>query len=207
MVRRTKEDSQETRLAIIEAARSMFHQHGVTRTTMEQIAAAAGVTRGAIYWHFADKTQLFYAMRDQVTLPLMDRTNIELFEGETCDPLQRIEQFLHAMMSAFTECKTTQHTFEIMNFKCEYVNELQHKLNECRTAHNELLAKFTHIYQEAQRINRLRTGLEPDIAAANTLVFSLGLIRLWLMDENGTLVRNQIDKLIAAHVESNRTAD
>ncbi len=204
MVRRTKEDSQETRLAIIAAARATFHEHGVTRTTMEQIATAAGVTRGAIYWHFADKTALFYAMREQVTLPLMDRTSLELLGEKTCDPLQRIENFLSAVMGAVTGCENVRGTFEIMNFKCEYVDELRQELVACRAVHNELLAKFTSLYREAQRATLLRPGLAPDIAAADTLVFSFGLIRLWLMDEDGTLVRNRVAKLIAAHVDNHR---
>ena len=206
MVRRTKEDTQETRLAIIAAARATFHQHGVTRTTMEQIAATAGVTRGAIYWHFTDKTALFYAMREQVTLPLMDRTNLELLGEKTCDPLQRIKNFLNAMMGALTECENVQSTFEIMNFKCEYVDELRPELLECQAVHSELLAKFTSVYREARRANLLRPDLAPDIAATDTLVFSLGLIRLWLMDESGALVRARVTKLIAAHVNNHRAA-
>ena len=83
MARRTKEESAKTRCAIIAAAREVFQRNGVSRTTMEQIADAAGVTRGAVYWHFADKTAVFYAVRDQVALPLMDRMNFELLSGKT----------------------------------------------------------------------------------------------------------------------------
>lgn len=206
MARRTKEDSQETRLAIIAAARETFHQYGVTRTTMEQIAATAGVTRGAIYWHFTDKTALFYAMREQVLLPLMDHTNLELLGEKNRDPLQRIEQFLKAMIAALTSCDNVRRTFEIMNFKCEYVDELCPELVECKTVHSELLSKFTSIYREAQRMNLLRPGLSPDTAAADTLIFSSGLIRLWLMDESSTLIRTRVPQLIAAHIDNHRAA-
>lgn len=206
MARRTKEDSQETRLAIIAAARETFHQYGVTRTTMEQIAATAGVTRGAIYWHFTDKTALFYAMREQVILPLMDPTNLELLGEKNRDPLQRIEQFLKAMIAALTSCDNVRRTFEIMNFKCEYVDELCPELVECKTVHSELLSKFTSIYREAQRMNLLRPGLSPDTAAADTLIFSSGLIRLWLMDESSTLIRTRVPQLIAAHIDNHRAA-
>ena len=206
MARRTKEDSQETRLAIIAAARETFHQYGVTRTTMEQIAATAGVTRGAIYWHFTDKTALFYAMREQVLLPLMDHTNLELLGEKNRDPLQRIEQFLKAMIAALTNCDNVRRTFEIMNFKCEYVDELCPELAECKTVHSELLSKFTSIYREAQRMNLLRPGLSPDTAAADTLIFSSGLVRLWLMDESSTLIRTRVPQLIAAHIDNHRAA-
>ncbi len=42
------------------------------------------------------------------------------------------------------------------------------------------------------------------LCASDTLVFSFGLIRLWLMYEGGTLVRNRVAKLIGAHVENHR---
>ena len=49
MVRRTKEEAQETRSQILEAAEKAFYERGVARTTLADIAALAGVTRGAIY--------------------------------------------------------------------------------------------------------------------------------------------------------------
>ena len=68
-MRRTKHDSEQTRQQILAAARSEFAHRGVTRTTLEHIARSAGVTRGAIYWHFANKAELFRAMRDQEPAP------------------------------------------------------------------------------------------------------------------------------------------
>lgn len=55
---RSSEDPQE----LIETAIAQFAQHGVSKTTLNDIADAANVTRGAIYWHFENKTQLFNEM-------------------------------------------------------------------------------------------------------------------------------------------------
>ena len=87
MVRQTKENAELTRQRIIDAARQVFLARGVSRTSMEQIATAAGVTRGAVYWHFSNKTELFSVMREQVFLPLIDRMddNLQLENNE--DPL------------------------------------------------------------------------------------------------------------------------
>ena len=60
MVRRTKEEAQETRNSILDAAERVFFEKGVSRTSLADIAQAAGVTRGAIYWHFAHKSDLVY---------------------------------------------------------------------------------------------------------------------------------------------------
>ena len=49
MARRTKEEALETRMQIIDAARRVFHAEGVNRSTLDKVAKAAGVTRGAVY--------------------------------------------------------------------------------------------------------------------------------------------------------------
>ncbi|MBV5333220.1 TetR family transcriptional regulator, partial [bacterium] len=66
MARKTKEEAQETRKAILDAAETVFQERGVSRTSLAEIATAAGVTRGAIYWHFANKAELFDAMIQRV---------------------------------------------------------------------------------------------------------------------------------------------
>ena len=62
MARRTKLEAEQTRHAILDAAERIFYAHGVTRTSLEEIAKHAGVTRGAVYWHFKDKIELCEAM-------------------------------------------------------------------------------------------------------------------------------------------------
>ncbi|HZV66577.1 MAG TPA: TetR family transcriptional regulator, partial [Telluria sp.] len=86
MARRTKEEAMETRASILDAAELLFVQQGVSGTTLQHIASAAGVTRGAIYWHFKDKAELFDAMMERVRLPVE-----AINEGSDCceqaDPL------------------------------------------------------------------------------------------------------------------------
>ena len=61
-VRRSAADAEQTRQAILAAARSSFAEHGFAAASTTAIAAAAGVTRGALYHHFAGKTDLFRAV-------------------------------------------------------------------------------------------------------------------------------------------------
>ena len=71
MVRRTKEDAQETRNRILDTAVEVFSRQGVAQTSLNAIAKEAGVTRGAIYWHFANKVSMFDAMIERLVCPLM----------------------------------------------------------------------------------------------------------------------------------------
>jgi AcrR family transcriptional regulator len=58
-VRRSAADAEQTRRAILAAARSSFAEHGFAAASTTAIARAAGVTRGAVYHHFAGKSDLF----------------------------------------------------------------------------------------------------------------------------------------------------
>ena len=58
--------SAETSDALIAAARPMFASPGYSEVSLENIVRAAGVTRGALYHHFADKLELFAAVFEQV---------------------------------------------------------------------------------------------------------------------------------------------
>jgi TetR/AcrR family transcriptional regulator, acrAB operon repressor len=203
-VRRTKEDSEQTRRQILDAARGVFARQGVTRTTLEQIARAAGVTRGAIYWHFADKTELFYAMREQVSLPMVDRTGFAWFPADTADPLGSVERFLMGVLAALTGDAATRETFQIMGFKCEYVGDLERELDLHNSRCAELYTKLTAVYRRAERAGQLRKGLKPAPAALATCSFLVGLVRLWLLDKNGKRVRSKSKSVVKSHVESLR---
>ena len=203
-MRRTKAESEATRNRILAAARRVFASRGVTRTTLERVAADAGLTRGAIYWHFANKTALFDAMREQVSVPLVDRTDFALLGARAADPLAAVEQFLCHLLDSVATDGDTRQTFRIMMLKCEYVDELEPELAR-QTAHwHELESKLKKVYARARRAGTLRAQLTPAMAALDTCVFVSGLMRLWLLDESGTLVRSRARRLIRAHVAGHR---
>ena len=70
MARRTKEDAQKTREQLLDAAETVFHRKGVSKTSLNDIAEEAGLTRGALYWHFKNKHDVFEAMLERMDLPL-----------------------------------------------------------------------------------------------------------------------------------------
>lgn len=104
-MRRTKEDSEKTRTAILLAAEELFLEKGVSHTSLEQIARAAGVTRGAVYWHFQNKAHLFNEMLNQVRLPPEQLTE-RLSGCDGSDPLRSLYDLcLEAVQSLLTQEK------------------------------------------------------------------------------------------------------
>jgi AcrR family transcriptional regulator len=66
VARRTADDAEQTRQAIVGAAHDLFAAHGFAATSTAAVVEAAGVTRGALYHHFADKTDLFRAVFERL---------------------------------------------------------------------------------------------------------------------------------------------
>ena len=106
MARRTKADAQATRDSLLDAAEQLFQARGVSRTSLNDIAVAAGTTRGAIYWHFKHKADLFNAMMERVTLPLEQTLNVS--QVVPCsDPVTAIR---NAMIEAMRLIATDEQT-------------------------------------------------------------------------------------------------
>ena len=204
MVRQTKENAEITRQRIIDAAREVFLSRGVSRTSMEQIAAQAGVTRGAIYWHFSNKTELFSALREQVLLPLIDRMDDSLLVENNDDPLGQIGKFLSGTIDALNESSDTRQTFEIMMVKCEYVEELTAVLEQTLYNCERIAKKIEQLYERAKTKGQLKPTDSPAILAMDTHLFFSGLIHLWVKDLDNKHYRVQATALISNHINLRR---
>ena len=204
MVRQTKENAEITRQRIIDAAREVFLSRGVSRTSMEQIAAQAGVTRGAIYWHFSNKTELFSALREQVLLPLIDRMDDSLLVENNDDPLGQIGKFLSGTIDALNESSDTRQTFEIMMVKCEYVEELSAVLEQTLYNCERIAKKIEQLYGRAKTKGQLKPTDSPAILAMDTHLFFSGLIHLWVKDLDNKHYRVQATALISNHINLRR---
>ena len=78
----------ETREALIEAARPLFAAQGFAEVALETIVRAAGVTRGALYHHFADKTELFAAVFEKVEGEVAARMGEAIAASNQTDPVE-----------------------------------------------------------------------------------------------------------------------
>ena len=204
MVRKTKEDAELTRRRIIDAARAVFLARGVSRSTLEHIASHAEVTRGAVYWHFKNKTEIFHAIREQVFLPLIDRMDDTLTIQGNEDPLTQIENSLCDTINELNENIEMRQTYEIMMIKCEYVDEfatvLQQILNNC----SNITEKIQLAYERAEAQQLLIGKNDPRALAVDTHLFFSGLLHMWVKDFDGSRFRFQATDLIKSHINLRR---
>jgi len=106
-VKRTQaERTEATRTALISAARPLFAQRGFAGVGTEEIARAAGVTRGALYHHFEGKRELFEAAYEQIEIELAERIASGALRANANSPLAAMKAGAEMFLLASTEPET-----------------------------------------------------------------------------------------------------
>ncbi|MEX3945117.1 TetR family transcriptional regulator [Paraburkholderia sp. BR10937] len=176
MVRRTKEEALETRNRILDAAEHVFYEKGVSRTSLADIAQTAGVTRGAIYWHFENKGDLFTAMFDRVVLPLDELKVASTDPGEP-DPLGRMRDLCILCLRNTATDVRRRRVFEILFLKCEFVEEMGPVMARHQTDMREGLASIEQGLRNAMSKGQLPADLDPKRASRVLHSFIGGALR------------------------------
>lgn len=188
MVRRTKEDALATRDSILDAAAALFAERGVSGTTLQHIATAAGVTRGAIYWHFEDKGALFNAMIERATTPLEAAMQL-LDKTDSSDPLGDLRDYAERVFRLTMEDDMARTTFEIATLKMEYSGEMN-AVRERRTQNQaEWLRRAESRIRIGIRNGQIKASTKPRVVAFGMWVLVEGLIRNWIMAPDFNLVK------------------
>jgi TetR/AcrR family acrAB operon transcriptional repressor len=182
MPRRTKEEAQATRDHLLDTAELVFLQRGVSRTSLNELAAAAGVSRGAIYWHFQDKTDLFNAMMERVTLPLEEAIG-RTADPANADPLAEVRRtLLDALRLTATDPRVCR-VFEIATHKVEYVDELSGVRDRHLRVRDQCLAQVQQGLGRAMRLGQIGRQVPARNAAIGLHALIDGLIQNWLLDQ------------------------
>ncbi len=205
MARRTKEEAQETRSRILDTAEEVFREHGVASTSLGDIADAAGVTRGAIYWHFRNKADLFTAMLDRVALPMEEMIR-EAADASTADPLSSLRACCVHVLRQTAEDLRCRRVFEILTRKCEYVDEL-HSLSrrvlQCRAQGLEMMERAL---RNAMRRGQLPRNVNARRAALGLHAYVDGLIYDWLLDPGCFALGKEAEALVDQYLAGLRAA-
>lgn len=119
-MRKTKAQAQQTKQQLLDAALEAFWQNGVTNTSMQTIAEQAGMTRGALYWHFKNKEDLFEALFEQMCAPFMQKMEQVLTHDK--DALTQLKLKLNELLLLLNEDEKQRKFCHVVYLKCEYTN-------------------------------------------------------------------------------------
>jgi len=175
MARKTKEEAAQTRQNLLKAAADLFYDKGVAHTSLQDIAEAAGVTRGALYWHFKDKMDLLHVLADTCFLPhedLLDR----LVAQEWSDPLAVLGESCVASLDGIAHDPDRRRVFTILTQRCEYTYEMAELLARHNICRERVRERLESLLRQALQKGRLAPMWTPQTAALTLQSMVLGFI-------------------------------
>ncbi|MGB9227360.1 TetR/AcrR family transcriptional regulator [Mycobacterium sp.] len=109
--RRVRPTREQTKKVLLGAAREVFAQRGYEQTTLDDVAEAAGLTKGAVYSSFQSKAELFYALMDEQVRERLDLTTKEV---ESFDGVGNLDQLSANIGTVFRDLLVAQREWQLM---------------------------------------------------------------------------------------------
>ncbi len=183
-MRRTKEEAALTRDSLLRAALRVFSRQGYGATTLDDVAREAGVTRGAIYWHFGGpggaKVELFNALLEAYSARGDAIVQSAVAEGGSFrDVIRRI--FVRTLQ-AVEDDPELRAVMDLTLFKVEQTPELAPGQVARRERGRALQGWIAEAMRQGVAAGELRSDLAPADLARAFLALQQGSIHLWLSD-------------------------
>jgi len=177
-MRRTKEEAALTRKQLLKKALAVFSKNGYTATTLEDIAREAEVTRGAIYWHFGSKAELYNTLIREYS----DRGNaiVQQAASEGGTLLEILRRVFIRQLQAIEDDRDLRALMELYLFKTGLVPELEQGRKQQIESGVGLIEMIAGIMRQGVELGQLRSDLETEEMARAYLAFQNGLTQLWL---------------------------
>lgn len=199
MARRRKEEARETRERILDAAITVFHERGVARPSLTDIAELAGVTRGAVYGHFRNKADLLSAMAARIDLPADSLCEGGL--GPCTDPLGELRSRWLALYREIVRNRQWQLIFEILFHRCELVDESGEIRDRMLEGHGRGIDRVHRLLQQAVGAGQLAPDIDTRVAAHFLHAALIGLLHDWLLRPEAFDFATQGERFIDATLE------
>ncbi len=200
MAKRTREAALETRNSLLDSAEMQFARHGVSHTTLADIAEAAGLTRGAIYGHFRNKADLLEALLERTRLPLEELIGA-FVDPHAVDPLAAMQRAILVCLHDAQCDARRRRVFEIVFNRCELVDDMASVAGRMREYARDGVANLERGLTNAKRRHQVPPTLDVRLAAALLHAQITGLIRdSFLVPQGLDFVRDG-ERMVAAMFE------
>jgi TetR/AcrR family acrAB operon transcriptional repressor len=176
MVRKTREEAMLTREQLLDAAEHVFRARGVGHASLAEVADAAGVTRGAVYWHFQSKAALFQAMVERAEMS-HDASLRKMAADADADPLAALRAALVESLRRVATDDRTRRVYDVVFLRCEYTDDLA-------SVREQTLRSRRYCYEQIERTlgaavarGQLPAHLDIDCATRGLYAYIGGLMR------------------------------
>lgn len=199
MGRSTRQQALVTRERILDTAELLFEKHGVSRTSLEDIAVAAGVTRGAIYGHFTSKGDLFVAMWQRIRPPV--ESLYDAGPREEIDPLGQLRDTLVATFKLVSTRKQDQRVLHIMFHKCELTDDMQELARHSRQITDRDGERRLALLRKAVRLGQLPKELNVKRAEVMFRAIMLGTISNWTLAPDSFSLKREAEAIVDGYID------
>lgn len=198
-MRKTKTEAQKTRQHLLDAALEVFWRDGVTRASLQAIAQEAGVTRGALYWHFKNKEDLFETLFEQQYADFFAAFNDQTLRDNQ-DVWTHLQHNLTTMFETLATRESKQKFCNVMFSKCEQTagNETITEL-ACRY-HRLFQKQIAYALQLSREQGRLPENTDIELAAIYLESSLVGLIKIWIDEPERFDLIAKSKRVIAANM-------
>jgi AcrR family transcriptional regulator len=195
MARKTKEEAEETRNNILDAASKVFYRKGVSGASLEEIAEEAGVTRGAVYWHFKNKTDIFRALDEHLYNSFVDMI-LENLKRDHPEPLKQLEELCVELLLNLESSPQKKRIMTIFFLKCDYSGEKAYFLEEQNKKKSEKMGLFTEYFNRAERKEHLPKGENAEVLTVSLFCYLKGILHEWLSNPDFVNIKKQAKPLM-----------
>jgi TetR/AcrR family acrAB operon transcriptional repressor len=194
LMRRKKEDALLTRDTILDAGLRVFSRNGYALSTLEDIAKEAKVTRGAIYWHFENKVEIYAALVGERSSKAFAMFN-EVMNKKT-SPVQKLRQLLTQSLIFLEENAEYRALLELTTFKTEVTEEMVPFIQQKVENNRRLVASFMKLVEEGRTMGEMRSDIDPNSAALAIMGFLNGILLSWLTDPRAFSPKEQAETIV-----------
>lgn len=198
MARKTKEDAEVTRQNLLSAALKVFSRQGYAAARLEDIAEEAGVTRGAIYWHFKNKADLYNILVGETLGGIQSVVDRAVRQGGTFLEIQRRVMIYITTLPEVDEVYRA--VMELTILKTGYEPELQEGLRAKNEAARQVEEELAGYFRMGIAIGEVRAELDPVIAARSMMAYMNGILLNWLMDQQAFSLRECVPALVDIYI-------
>ncbi|WP_319531358.1 TetR family transcriptional regulator [uncultured Cohaesibacter sp.] len=181
MARKTKEQAEQTYHTLLDAASELFYNQGYTRTTLNEIAAHAGMTRGAFYWHFSSKSDIVQAIWENHAFPVFNPVRLGLNNLPADNPAAEFRVGIGRLLELIASDQKLARALFILMHNMETSEKEETLVEFLRERHSSILVTLQESFGAIEAAGQLRPGVTPKHSALSFFCLLLGVIHQSLL--------------------------
>ena len=195
ILRKTKKDAEQTKALILKVALNIFSEKSYEISTLNDIASAAGLTRGAIYWHFKDKNDILKELTTIHLVEFLNKLNFQLYiEGE--DSLKTIKKLFDLYLEHFLDNESNMKFKKIIDGKMSFNENNPFVLEIFKEIIDKLLYDLNQTIIYGQGRNEIRKDIDATFLTTTIISLLMGLDKIMNLNKHYENILNNREKFI-----------